>query len=154
MTLAVHTIKPARGSKHAPKRIGRGNASGHGTYSTRGGKGQTARSGGSHRLALKAFKRVMQSTPKLRGFKSLATKPAEVYLSDLEKHFDAGATISLVSLKEKKVIPERILSAKILLKGELKKKFVIDGVACTKTAKEAIEKAGGEVKEAAKVEKA
>lgn len=146
MKLAVHTIKPAKGSKHGPKRIGRGNASGHGTYSTRGGKGQTARSGGSHRLALKAFKRMMQSTPKLRGFKSLAVKPAEVYLSDLEKNFEAGSTVNLAALKEKKLIPSASLAAKILLKGELKKKVVIEGIACTKTAKEAIEKAGGEIK--------
>lgn len=146
MKLAVHTIKPARGSKHAPKRIGRGNASGHGTYSTRGGKGQTARAGGSHRLALKAFKRMMQSTPKLRGFKSRMEKPAEVYLSDLEKYFTAGAVVNLAALKEQKIIPARVLSAKVLFKGELKKKLVIDGVLCTKSAKAAIEKAGGEVK--------
>ncbi len=146
MKLAVHTIKPAKGAKHAPKRIGRGNASGHGTYSTRGGKGQTARAGGSHRLRLKAFKRMMQSTPKLRGFKSRFNKPSEVYLSDLEKHFNDGAVINLSGLKEKKIIGARDLSAKILLKGDLTKKLIVEGVACTKSAKEAIEKAGGEIK--------
>lgn len=146
MKLAVHTIKPAKGSKHAPKRIGRGNASGHGTYSTRGGKGQTARAGGSHRLRLKAFKRMMQSTPKLRGFKSHFNRPAEVYLSDLEKNFDNGALVNLSVLKEKNIIPPRVLSAKILMKGELTKKLVVEGIACTKTAKAVIEKAGGEIK--------
>ena len=139
-------MKPSRGAKHSPKRVGRGNASGHGTYSTRGGKGQTARSGGSHRLAMKAFKRLMQSTPKLRGFKSLKTRPAEVYLSALEKHFENNALVNLVALKEKKIIGVNEESAKILLKGELNKKLTIEGVACTKTAKAAIEKAGGEVK--------
>ncbi|MCX6781523.1 MAG: 50S ribosomal protein L15 [Candidatus Magasanikbacteria bacterium] len=146
MKLAVHTIKPAKGSKHTSKRIGRGNASGHGTYSTRGGKGQTARAGGSHRLRLKAFKRMMQSTPKLRGFKSHFNRPAEVYLSDLEKYFDNGAVVNLAALKEKKIINARDLTAKILLKGVLEKKLVIEGVSCTKAAKAAIEKAGGEVK--------
>lgn len=146
MKLNIHTIKPSKGAKHAKKRVGRGNASGHGTYSTRGGKGQTARSGGSHRLALKAFKRLMQSTPKLRGFKSLKTKPAEVLLSSLEKHFDNGSVVNLATLKEKKLIHAEARRAKIIVKGELKKKLTIEGVACSKTAKALIEKAGGEVK--------
>jgi large subunit ribosomal protein L15 len=146
MKLTGTTLKPARGSKHAVKRIGRGNASGHGSYSTRGGKGQTARSGGSHRLALKAFKRLMQSTPKTRGFKSLNDKPAEVYFSDLEKHFDAGATVNLVALKEKNIIGDTAKKAKIVVKGELTKKLVIEGIAATKPAKALIEKLGGEIK--------
>lgn len=146
MKLAVHTIKPAHGAKHAPKRIGRGNASGHGTYSTRGGKGQTARSGGSRGLKLKAFKKLMQSTPKLRGFKSIKVKPAEVFLSDLEKNFDAGATVTVALLQEKKLIPANAEKAKLLFKGELKKKIILDGIAASKGAKAAVEKAGGEVK--------
>lgn len=146
MKLAIHTIKPSAGSKHAKKRIGRGNASGHGTYSTRGGKGQTARAGGSHRLRLKAFKRLMQSTPKLRGFKSLNIKPGEVCLDVLEKNFDTGSTVNIQALREKGLVNERAKSAKIIVKGELKKKLFVEGIACTKTAKVAIEKAGGEVK--------
>ena len=101
MLLQPHTISGARGSRHSPKRVGRGNASGHGTASTRGGKGQTARSGGQRGLQLKAFKAQFQSAPKLRGFTSMATKPEEVYLSDLEKMFDTGATITVADLKTK-----------------------------------------------------
>lgn len=146
MKLTLHTIKPSKGSKKSKKRVGRGNASGHGTFSTRGGKGQTARSGGSHRLRLKAFKRLMQSTPKLRGFKSLNTKPAEVSLAKLEKYFDNGAVINIAVLKEKNLIGINEKKAKILVKGEITKKLIIDGIACTKLAKEMIEKAGGAVK--------
>jgi len=146
MKLAIHTIKPSAGSKHTKKRIGRGNASGHGTYSTRGGKGQTARAGGSHRLRLKAFKRLMQSTPKLRGFKSLNTKPSEVYLDLLEKNFDMGSAVNLQALREKGLVNDRVKSAKIIVRGEIKKKIFVEGIACTKAAKAAIEKAGGEVK--------
>jgi large subunit ribosomal protein L15 len=146
MSIAVHTIKPARGAKHAKKRVGRGNASGHGNYSTRGGKGQTARSGGRRGLKTKAFKRLMQSTPKLRGFKSLATKPSEVYLSTIEKNFDTGAVVSLATLKEKKLIKGNAKAAKIIVKGKLTKKVMVEGVKATVAAKEAIEKAGGELK--------
>lgn len=146
MVLQVHTIKPARGAKHKRKLIGRGNASGHGNYSTRGGKGQTARSGGSAGLNLKGFKFLLQSTPKLRGFHSLSAKPAEVYLSDLEKKYNAGETVSLSSLKEKNIINNTAKSAKIVLKGELKKKLTVEGVKCTPKAAEKIKASGGEIK--------
>lgn len=146
MTLAIHTLKPSKGAKRGMKRIGRGNASGHGAYSTRGGKGQTARSGGSHRLHSKAFKRMMQSTPKLSGFRSLAVKPVEVYLYDLEKKFNNGDTVNLAVLKEKQVVGINSQTAKIVLKGGLTKKLIVEGLICTKGAKDAIEKAGGEIK--------
>ncbi len=146
MKLQTHTIKPAKGSKHVMKRIGRGNASGHGSYSTRGGKGQTARSGGSRGLQLKAFKRLLQSTPKLRGFNSLATKPTEVYLDVLDKKYNAGDTVDLKSLKEKKLAGKNDLTAKIIARGELTKKLIMVGIKTTKSVAEKIKVAGGEVK--------
>ncbi|MDD4476705.1 MAG: 50S ribosomal protein L15 [Patescibacteria group bacterium] len=146
MILQVNTIKPARGSKHSPKKIGRGNASGHGNYSGHGGKGQTARSGGSHGLRLKAFKRLMQSTPKLGGFKSLKIKPAEVYLSDLEKHYQAGDVVNLASLKEKGIIKNNAKAAKIISNGELTKKITIEGLLRAKSVEEKIKSLGGEIK--------
>lgn len=144
--LQVHTIKPARGAKHAPKRVGRGNASGHGTSSTRGGKGQTARSGGSKGLKLKGFKFLLQSTPKLRGFTSPRVKAAEVYLSDLEKHFAAGETITLDSLKAKNIVNVTVKSAKVVSTGTVSKKLVLSGIKATKGATEKIVAAGGEIK--------
>lgn len=146
MQLQVHTLKPANGTKHAVKRVGRGNASGHGTTACRGGKGQTARSGGSRGIQRRSFKFVMQSTPKLRGFRSLNTKPAEVYLSDLEAKFKDGETVDLNTLREKKLIGLNVMAAKILNKGELKKKLVVSGVKYTKVAGEKIINAGGEIK--------
>lgn len=144
--LQVHTIKAAHGAKHKVKRVGRGNASGHGTMSTRGGKGQTARSGGSRGLAQKGFRRLMQSAPKLRGFKSLNDKPTEVYLFELEKHFNAGDTVDLKTLQEKFVVGLNIKSAKVILKGELTKKLAVN-IPCTKGAAEKIKAVGGSVKE-------
>lgn len=146
MKLAIHTLKASKGSRHTAKKLGRGNASGHGNYSGHGGKGQTARSGGSRGLKLKGFKRLMQSTPKLRGFTSIATKPAEVFLSDLEKHFAAGEVVTLATLKEKNVLPASVKAAKVVSTGELKKKLTVEGIKATAGAKAAIEKAGGEVK--------
>ncbi|MBI5729413.1 MAG: 50S ribosomal protein L15 [Candidatus Magasanikbacteria bacterium] len=146
MTLAIHNLKPARGSRHRVKRIGRGNASGHGTSSTRGGKGQTARSGGSRGLQMKGFKFLLQSTPKLRGFKSPRVKPSEVYLSDLEKHFEAGATVDLAALQGKQIISKNARTAKIVSTGDITKKFTVTGLTFSKGAETKIKAAGGEVK--------
>jgi len=146
MSLHVHTIHPAKGAKRGRKVLGRGNASGHGAYSTRGGKGQTARSGGSRGTARRGFKFQLQSTPKLRGFTSLNAKPAEVYLSDLEKSFQDGETVNQASLREKKLVSARSKDVKILSTGDITKKLVVEGVACTAGAAAKIKAAGGEIK--------
>lgn len=146
MMLNIHTIRAARGAKHGKKRVGRGNASGHGTTATRGGKGQTARSGGSHGLKMKGFKFQLQSTPKLRGFTSPRVRPAEVYLQDLEKEFAPGATVNLAALQEKKLVGKNVRAAKVVATGELKKKLTVAGLSVSAGAKEKIIAAGGEVK--------
>ena len=146
MTLSPTTIKSAAGSRHSTKKRGRGNASGHGNYSGRGGKGQTARSGGQRGLRLKAFRRLMQSTPKLRGFNSLNTKPSEIYLSELDKNFDNGAEVTIADLRAKNLVFASARHAKVLGTGELTKKLNLVGITCTKPAQAKIEKAGGTVK--------
>lgn len=146
MQLQAHTLKSACGTRRAGKRIGRGNASGHGTSSCRGGKGQTARSGGSRGIQRRSFKFVMQATPKLRGFHSMNTRPAEVRLSDMEREYKDGETVDLNTLKQKKLVRLNVKMAKILDKGELKKKLIVIGVKATKSAAEKIISAGGEVK--------
>lgn len=146
MTLSPHTIKAAVGSRRSTKKRGRGNASGHGNYSGRGGKGQTARSGGQRGLRLKGFKTLMQSTPKLRGFTSRATKPTEIYLDELNKKFDDGAEVSVATLQAKKLISSNAKAAKVLNTGEITKKLNFVGIAATAGAKAKIEKAGGSVK--------
>lgn len=83
----LHNLKPARGSKHKIKRVGRGNSSGHGTYSGHGGKGQTARTGGSKGLKLMGLRQLLLRTPKLGGFRSQYAKPATLKINVLEKHF-------------------------------------------------------------------
>ncbi|MSU75450.1 MAG: 50S ribosomal protein L15 [Candidatus Magasanikbacteria bacterium] len=144
--LQPHTLHSAHGAKHKVKRIGRGNASGHGTSATRGGKGQTARSGGSRGLARLAFKRQLQSAPKLRGFKSLRVKPVEIYLSDLEKHFASGDIVTVAVLKEKKLVGLNDATAKVIGAGELTKKLTLQGIATTKSVAEKITAVGGEIK--------
>ena len=146
MTLSPSTIKPAARAKKSKRRVGRGNASGRGNFSGRGMKGQRSRSGGKGGLKLRGFRPILQSTPKLRGFKSLKIKPTEVRLSALEKNYEDGEIVSVATLKEKKLIGKNISLAKVLATGELTKKLTLEGIKCTIKAKEMIEKVGGEVK--------
>lgn len=129
---------------HRRKVVGRGLGSGHGTYSTRGGKGQTARTGHSKMPANFEGGRqpLVRQLPKLRGFRALSGKPAVVSLSQLSVFAD-GATVDLKALKDKKIVDVMAKQVKIL-GGEIKKKLNIK-LPISKSAKEAVEKAGGKV---------
>lgn len=143
MPLTLSSLKSFRGSSKRKKRLGRGNSSGHGTFSTRGSKGQKARSGGRGGLKLKGFKRIMQNVPKLRGFKSLKSKMEVANIKDLESKFEDGANIDVKKLFEAGLIKTDRLGIKILGNGKLVKKFTVKANAFSASAKEAIEKAGG-----------
>lgn len=146
MSLHIHTIGPAKGAKHASKLVGRGAASGHGTTAGRGGKGQTARSGGSSGNVRRGFKFQLQSTPKLRGFNSGKVKPSEIYLSELEHSFNNGDTVTIEALREKNLVNKFTKTAKVLSTGEITKKLTFTGLLYTKGAVEKIKAAGGEIK--------
>ncbi|MDP2830553.1 MAG: 50S ribosomal protein L15 [bacterium] len=124
MTLSLHTIKPAKGSTKKRKRVGRGNASGHGTYSGRGLKGQKSRSGGKNSLKRLGMKTILLNIPKKRGFKSQKPKNQVVNLADINKYFKDGDTVDPQSLLKAGLIDTIKLPAKILGKGELKLKNV------------------------------
>lgn len=145
MTLTPATIKPAFGSKRKVKRVGRGNGSGRGTYSGRGGKGQTARSGGKKRTQIRGFKPYLQKIPKVRGFKSIYKKPETVTLETLNRLAEEGKEITPHFLKTRGVIGHTENGVKIVATGELKKKITVKGCKASKQAVEVIEKVGGSV---------
>lgn len=145
MALTLHTIKPARGSKHKEKRVGRGNASGHGTFSTRGIKGQRARTSGRGGLHYKGMKAMIMSIPKKRGFRSLNEKSSVLNIRDLDERFDGGEITPQI-LREKKLVGKIKNGVKILGSGKTNKKFIVKGCEISAQAKEKIEKAGGIVK--------
>lgn len=144
--MQIHTLQPARGSKPKKKRVGRGNASGKGNYSTRGLKGQRARSGGKGGLKLKGMRRTIRRIPKKRGFTSFARPAATVTLDTLERLFADGDTVNLSQLRAKGIIATMDKRAKIVARGSLAKKLVIEGCAASEGAKKAIEAKGGQVK--------
>ncbi|OGY41363.1 MAG: 50S ribosomal protein L15 [Candidatus Buchananbacteria bacterium RBG_13_36_9] len=145
MALRLHNLRPAFGSKHKKKRIGRGHGSGHGTYSTRGAKGQRARTGGSGGLKLKGMKANIQSIPKLGGFRSLKPKLRVINLEDLENKFENNDIITVGKLVEKGLIKSSRPGVKVLGMGKITKKFILKVDKISDSAKEAIEKAGGKV---------
>src|ERR1051326_4453882 len=99
--IKLHQLKKHPKSTHRRKVVGRGLGSGHGTYSTRGGKGQTARTGHSKMpVGFEGGRQpLMRQVPKLRGFKSLSDKAVVVAISDL-KVFTDGDTVSVTTLRE------------------------------------------------------
>lgn len=142
--IKLHQLKKHPKSVHRRKVVGRGLGTGHGTYATRGNKGQTKRTGHSKMPAQFEGGRqpLVRQLPKLRGFKSLNDKPAAVSLSKLSV-FEDGATVDMAALKAKNIVDVNISKAKIL-GGEIKKKLTIK-LPTSKSAREAVEKAGGKV---------
>lgn len=145
MTLAINTIKPAKGSSKKRKRIGRGNSSGHGTYSGKGLKGQKSRSGvsGLKRLGMK---QVLLRTPKQKGFKSLKPKNKVVNLSLINSSFKDGAVITPKSLFTKKLVDSPKGKIKVLGSGELTlKNLSFKDLEVSASAVEKIKKAGSKI---------
>ena len=146
MILALHRLKPASGASQKRKRVGRGNASGHGTYSGRGFKGQKSRTGGRNKLKRLGFKKILQSIPKSRGFKSLKSKNQIININQLNQHFKDGDQVFPVSLLKAGLIDKIKPAVKILGQGKLTvKNLHFQNVKLSQSAKEQIEKLAGKI---------
>jgi large subunit ribosomal protein L15 len=142
--MELNTIKPAAGSKKDRRRVGRGGGSGLGKTAGRGHKGQKSRAGGYHKVGFEGGQMPLQRRLPKRGFLAVTIdKAAEVRSGDLSK---VGAeTIDLVGLMQAGLVAGGTKRAKIILAGKVDKKFTVSGIAVSKGAKAAIEKAGGSV---------
>jgi large subunit ribosomal protein L15 len=142
--MELNTIKPAAGSKKDRKRVGRGGGSGMGKTAGRGHKGQKSRAGGFHKVGFEGGQMPLQRRLPKRGFLAVTVdKAVEVRSGDLSK---VGAeTIDLASLKKAGLVAGDTKRAKIILAGKVEKKFTVSGIAASKGAKAAIEKAGGSI---------
>src|SRR5262249_25260772 len=139
-----NSIKPARGSRKARKRVGRGIGSGLGKTAGRGHKGQKARAGGFHKVGFEGGQMPLQRRLPKRGFLAVTVvKAAEVRLGDLARV--EGDAVDLASLKKAGLIGGDARRAKIILAGKVEKAFKVQGVGATKGARAAIEQAGGSV---------
>ncbi|EGR4361188.1 50S ribosomal protein L15 [Vibrio cholerae] len=144
--MLLNTLSPAAGSKHAPKRLGRGVGSGLGKTGGRGHKGQKSRSGGKVRPGFEGGQMPLkQRLPKF-GFTSRKSfVSAEVRLSELAKV--TSDVVDLNALKAANLVTKNIEFAKIVLSGEINKAVTVKGLRVTKGAKAAIEAAGGKIEE-------
>ncbi len=141
--MRLNEVKPARGAKHARKRVGRGTGS-HGKTAGRGHKGQKSRAGGFHKVGFEGGQMPLQRRVPKRGFTSpRRDDTAEVRLSDLQKM--SVEVIDLAALKEAGVVPQPALRAKVIVAGELKRKVALKGLLASKGARAAIEAAGGSI---------
>jgi large subunit ribosomal protein L15 len=143
----MNSLKPADGARQERTRVGRGIGSGLGKTAGRGHKGSFARSGkGKIKAGFEGGQMPMQRRLPKIGFRSQMTKDsAEVLLYQLDK-LDAG-TIDIAALRAAKLIPQTARKVKVVKKGDVTKKFVLQGLMATAGAKAAIEAAGGQVGE-------
>ncbi|MFA6807802.1 MAG: 50S ribosomal protein L15 [Eubacteriales bacterium] len=144
--MKLHELKPAIGSTHKPKRVGRGGGSGMGNTAGRGHKGQKARSGGGVRPGFEGGQMpLMRRIPK-RGFTNIFRKEYEIVnLSDLEERYESGAEITVESLIRSGLVKKANAGVKLLGNGELTKAFTVKVDKVSKSAAEKISAAGGKV---------
>ncbi|GMA64088.1 50S ribosomal protein L15 [Alicyclobacillus fastidiosus] len=144
--MQLHELKAQPGSRHSKKRVGRGSSSGMGKTSTRGHKGQWARSGGGVRIGFEGGQTPLFRRLPKRGFNN--KRFAKVYatvnvaaLADLEP----GTVVTPELLLEKRIIREPLDGLKVLGTGELQVKLTVKAHAFSTAAAAKIEAAGGTV---------
>mgnify|MGYP005754634081 CR=1 FL=1 len=144
-TITLEDLRPAEGSTHKTKRVGRGRSSGHGKTSCRGNNGEGQRSGQSSKRGFEGGQMPgYRQMPKLKGFKIInKLNYAEINVGRLEQL--GMEEITLAALKSAKKVHPSADGLRILGNGEIKKAVTVKANYVTPSAKEKIEKAGGKV---------
>ena len=142
--MRLNELSPGKGAKKAGKRLGRGHSAGQGKTSGRGQKGQHARSGGFHKVGFEGGQMPLQRRLPKVGFRSrMAKYSAELRLHELT--IPEADEITLDVLKAANLVPAFATKVKVIKSGEIDKAVKLKGIAVTKGAREAIEKAGGTI---------
>jgi large subunit ribosomal protein L15 len=144
--MRLHSLKNVKGAVHRRKRVGCGEGSGHGKTSGKGGKGQTARSGGSIRPGFEGGQMPLYRKLPHRGFNNynFRTSYAVVNVGDLAK-LDASVTeVNIDALVKAGLIRADGALLKVLGDGEITRALKVTANKFTGSAKEKIEKAGGQ----------
>ena len=144
--MQLNKLSPASGSTKVRKRVGRGVASGWGKTCGTGHKGQKSRSGGNVKPGFEGGQMPLQMRLPKYGFTSrIGLVTSQVRTSELSQV--EGEIISIETLKKSGVITSGTKRVKIMLSGKVEKRYTIQGLTVSKGAKEAIEKAGGQILE-------
>jgi large subunit ribosomal protein L15 len=147
VNMQLHDLSPAPGSTKSRKRVGRGNASGHGTTAGRGDKGQNSRAGGGKGPGFEGGQNPLaMRLPKLPGFKNHWRQIFDIVnVGRLDVVFADGDVVDAASLKAKGVIKSADAAVKVLGDGELTKKLTVKVDKVSGSARSKIEAAGGTV---------
>ena len=142
------TLSPAPNSKHARKRVGRGNGSGHGTYSGRGCKGQKSRSGHRMRPGFEGGQLpLIKRLPRKRGFVNIFRTEYSTVNLDKLSIFESGSEVTPEKLVAAGVVKSRRHPIKILANGDISYPLVVKANKFSAAAKAKIEAAGGKAEE-------
>ncbi len=140
-----HELRQPKGATHKRKRVGRGNASGHGTFSTRGMKGQKARSGGGVRPGFEGGQLpLVRRMAYKRGFRNpFRVDYEELNVGSLARFAD-GTQVTAEMLRSVRLVRTN-RPLKVLGSGDLAVALTVEAASFSKTAKEKIEAAGGSI---------
>jgi len=141
-----HNLKPPAGATHKRKRVGRGDGSGHGSYSGKGCKGQKSRSGGGVRLGFEGGQlALIKRLPRKRGFVNIfKTEYSIVNVGEL-KAFSAHAEITPKELLDVGLIKSFKYPVKILGEGKIDRPLIVKANKFSAAAEKKIVAAGGKV---------
>jgi len=143
--MKLNQLKPARGGTHARKRRGCGTGSGHGGTSTRGHKGQQARSGGGVPPWFEGGQMPLQRRLPGRGFTNPTRQVYQVVnVKDLQR-FAAGTTVGIAELYRVRLVRKVTLPVKLLGMGEIAHALTVRVQAASQSAAEKIQRGGGSV---------
>ncbi len=141
--MKLHELRAAEGSTKAPKRKGRGTATGQGKTAGRGMNGQNSRSGGGVRLGFEGGQMPLYRRLPKRGFTNIwGTEYTVINVDDLNQ-FEAGTVVTPELLKELGIVKKAKDGIKVLGDGKLEKSIEVKAHKFSKTAIEKIEAAGG-----------
>ena len=144
MAIGLNNLRPAAGSTHKKKRVGRGPGSGLGKTAGRGNKGQKSRSGYSGKVGFEGGQMPLQRRLPKRGFTNIFKKQwIEVTLATLEQSFEAGDAITPETMHERGVIAKGKRDIVVLGTGDISKALTVSAHRFTKGARSKIEAAGG-----------
>jgi len=148
MAISLSGLRPAKGSTHKKKRVGRGPGSGLGKTAARGEKGQKSRSGYSRKPGFEGGQMPLHRRLPKRGFTNIFKKRwLEISLTALDRAFNANEEVSPELLHDRGLIKKARHDVVVLGSGELSKPLRVSAHRFTKSAREKIEKAGGSVVE-------
>jgi large subunit ribosomal protein L15 len=142
--MGLSNLKPPKGMKHAKKRIGRGQGSGHGKTASRGHKGAQSRSGFKFKRGFEGGQMPLHRRVPKRGFHNpFRIEYAVVNLDTLAERFEGGALVTPELLREHGLVSDRVLPVKVLARGEVGKALTVRAHKFSGKAAEKIAAAGG-----------